>query len=198
MCTVHKCGWVLRKWFSEARQGRRYKQLRTNNLGRTLQIVKSCYLFDIQSEPVFKTHQPTLNMSADALVAWKTRIFEYQQQVKANQPAVQQKLFDLTPTHVDPDSIDPFSLTLQPMSFYRMPIDGPGEACLYFVIDNALPLLLYVGETCQSNKRWKGTHDCKGYLTFYENLHRLPQLKTAVCMTFWWDTPLATKPRQQL
>lgn len=155
-------------------------------------------LFDIQSEPVFKSQQPILSMSAEALLAWKTRIFEYQQQVKASQPAVQQTLFDLAPTHVDPDSIDPFSLTLQPMSFYRLPVDSPGEACLYFVIDNAIPLLLYVGETCQSNKRWKGTHDCKRYISFYENLHRTHQLKTAICMTFWWEAPIAIKPRQQL
>ena len=28
-------------------------------------------------------------------------------------------------------------------------------------------LLLYVGETCQADRRWKGEHDCKSYLAAY-------------------------------
>lgn len=152
---------------------------------------------DIPSTPVFKTHQPSLEMSADALVQWKSRIFEYQQQAKATTTR-QPTLFELTLTHCDSDSIDPFNLALYPMSFYRMPTDSRGDACLYFVIDNELPLLLYVGETCQSNKRWKGTHDCKRYIENYISLHRQYELGVSVCMAFWWDAPVQTKPRQQL
>ena len=39
-------------------------------------------------------------------------------------------LFDLPPNHCDPDKIDPLTLQLQSMAFYRMPADYPGEACL--------------------------------------------------------------------
>ncbi|MEA5595749.1 hypothetical protein [Rivularia sp. UHCC 0363] len=45
------------------------------------------------------------------------------------------------------------------MAFYRIPADYPGEACLYFVVDSATELILYVGETLRSNKRWKGDFD---------------------------------------
>ncbi|WP_200819432.1 hypothetical protein [Tolypothrix sp. NIES-4075] len=71
-------------------------------------------------------------------------------------PPQQTALFDIAPKHCDPDRIDPLTLQLQSMSFYRMPASCPGEACLYFVVDFAAGLILYVGETCRSNKRWKG------------------------------------------
>ena len=75
------------------------------------------------------------------------------------------------------------------LSFWRYPADSPGDACLYFVIDSAMPLLLYVGETCRSNKRWKGEHDCKCYIDRYHDLHHRYGLERAVNIAFWWDTP---------
>ena len=113
--------------------------------------------------PNYGSKTDTLLMSADALQQWKSRILTHQQKVRASQPLQQATLFDLTPTHCDPEAIDPFTLHLQPMAFYRMP-DDFGQAALYFVIDSAASLLLYVGETKRSNKRWRGTHDCKHYI----------------------------------
>ncbi|WP_196525487.1 hypothetical protein [Nostoc commune] len=60
-------------------------------------------------------------MSLEALLKWKSQIFEYQQKVRENKPPQQTALFDLTPKHCDPDQIDPLLLRLVPMSFYRMP-----------------------------------------------------------------------------
>jgi hypothetical protein len=120
-------------------------------------------------------------MSADALLAWKAKIATYQQQVKASLSAKQDTLFELasfgiSPAHVDPDTIDPFSLLLQPLSFWRWPVDSPGNSCIYIVSDIAVPLttescstdtntstgklILYIGETCRSNHRWKDNHGC--------------------------------------
>lgn len=144
------------------------------------------------------TRSPTLVMDKLALMRWKSRIFDYQQQVRESKPAQQTTLFNLPPTHCDFSSIDPFSLRPNPMSFYRLPAGSPGESCVYFVIDSAAPLLLYIGETCRSNKRWKGTHDCKRYIEKYQGLHYQHQLSCAVNMAFWWDTPTNTKSRQQL
>ncbi|WP_335127488.1 hypothetical protein [Nostoc sp.] len=97
-----------------------------------------------------------LVMSADALLKWKSQILDYQQRVRENKPPEQTALFDIAPNHCDPDRIDPLLLRLVPMSFYRVPADSPGDACLYFVVDSAAGLILYVGETCRSDKRWKG------------------------------------------
>jgi hypothetical protein len=137
-------------------------------------------------------------MDKQALARWKFQIYDYQQRVRESEPAQQTTLFNLTPTHCNPDTIDPFSLHLYPMSFYRLPADSPGEACIYMVIDSAAQLLLYVGETCRSNKRWKGTHDCKRYIEKYQDLHYQYGLSCAVNMAFWWDAPAQTRARQQL
>lgn len=84
------------------------------------------------------------------------------------------------------------------MSFYRLPANSPGDACIYFVVDSAARLLLYIGETSRSNKRWKGTHDCKRYIDKYQSLHYQHGLSCAINMTFWWDAPVQTKARQQM
>ena len=149
---------------------------------------------------------PILLMDVAALSKWKARIFTHQQRVKKAQPVKQESLFTLSsevtlcgsPTHVDPHIIDPFTLKPSPLSFYRLPADSPGQACLYFVIDMTADLLLYVGETCKSNKRWKGTHDCKRYIEKYLDLHYKYELNTAVNIAFWWDAPEKTRPRQEL
>jgi len=83
-------------------------------------------------------------MDKDALITWKSRIFDYQKQVRESQPPKQETLFELAglgiaPAHVDPDIINPFSLRLNTMQFWRMPVDSPGHPCIYFVIDNILP-----------------------------------------------------------
>ncbi|MBD2255682.1 hypothetical protein [Nostoc parmelioides] len=102
--------------------------------------------------PSYRSKADKLLMSADALQQWKSRIREHQQLVRTNQSPQQATLFDLAPTHCDPEAIDPFTLHLQPIAFYRMP-DDFGQAALYFVIDSAASLLLYVGESKRSNKR---------------------------------------------
>ncbi len=139
----------------------------------------------------------SLSMDADALVQWKTKIAAHQQRAKENQP-VQGTLFNVTKAHVDPDKIDPFHLRPCPMSFYRLPTDSPGDACIYFVIDSAASLVLYIGETSKSKKRWKGTHDCKRYLDNYQSLHYQYGLSSAINMAFWWDAPAVARARQQM
>ena len=137
-------------------------------------------------------------MSAEELQRWKTQILDYQMRSR-NTPAPQQAaLFDIAPNHCDPDKIEPLQLQPQSMAFYRIPADYPGEACLYFVVDSAAQLILYVGETLRSNKRWKGVHDCKDYIAAYHDLHYRYKLKTAVNIAFWWDTPQRREARQEL
>ncbi len=153
-------------------------------------------LFDHPEQPVFKSQQPRLTMGKDALIQWKSRIYDHQQRVKNEQP-LQTTLFDLTPNHCDPNSIDPFSLKLKNWKFFRQ-ADWGDENCIYFIIDNALPLLLYVGETKQTPKQRWGVHDCRDYISNYLQLHYKHQLKTFVGIGFWWDTPTERKARQQL
>jgi hypothetical protein len=137
-------------------------------------------------------------MDKNGLMRWKGQIAAYQQQLRNSQPLKQVSLFDLPPTHCDPDSIDPWSLKLITMQFWRMPTDSPGYPCIYFVIDNTVPLLLYIGESCKSSKRWKGVHDCKRYVEKYHDLHYKYELERAVVIAFWFDTPADRTARLDL
>ena len=141
-------------------------------------------------------------MGAASLQGWKDAIAKYQSSPTTMIPASQTALFDLPDPHCDPHAITPFKLPFQPAEFYRLPNADGGDACLYFVIDLVAtvqsPVLLYIGETSRSHKRWKGIHDCKRYLLNYRELHNTHSLPTQVVMTFWWDAPTSTRPRQQL
>jgi hypothetical protein len=142
--------------------------------------------------------QKQLAMNKDELVRWKQQIFEYQQRIRETSAPHQGTLFDIAPKHCNPEQIDPLKLRLQPMSFYRMPTDSPGDCAIYFILDNALPLILYIGETSRSNRRWKGVHGCKDYIDSYQDLHYRYGLQTAVNIAFWWDAPTDRKARQEL
>ncbi|MGI8501372.1 MAG: hypothetical protein ACR2LR_09545 [Hassallia sp.] len=66
-------------------------------------------------QPVIRPN--TLMMSADALVQWKSQIFDYQQRLRESQPPQQTTLFDVAPSHCDLDQIDPLTLQLRSLSF---------------------------------------------------------------------------------
>ncbi|MGL4499134.1 MAG: hypothetical protein ACRCU2_08730, partial [Planktothrix sp.] len=140
-----------------------------NNINVHLsKFVKQLSLFD---EPTFSLNQqPNLKMTVEQLTDWKTQIFTHQQQVLKESQPQQITLFDLAPVHCDPDIINPFSLQVHNSQFYRGKETGD-RICIYFVIDQTLPILLYVGETKQSPKeRWLG----------------------------WWNTPAERRARQGL
>ncbi len=137
-------------------------------------------------------------MSKEALLQWKDKIANYQNKARAGELATQSTLFDLTNETMKYSKIKPFELRLQSMEFYRLPVSDRGNASIYFIIDGASQTILYIGETCRSNLRWKGDHDCKRYIQNYQNLHYTHGIKTAVNAAFWHLAPVETKPRQKL
>lgn len=158
-------------------------------------------LFNYSSNSINK--QPILKMSQASLESWKTKIFQYQQQVTNQQSSAEQlTLFDLDnhSTRFNANNINPFSLTLHNSEFYEYkPQHHDDSNCIYFIIDNTLPLLLYIGESQHSpRKRWKGTHDCKSYILNYIELHRKYKLKVAVVAAFYWNVPVERKMRLKL
>lgn len=144
------------------------------------------------------SRKPILLMDVPALTKWKSQVATHQENIRNTQPAQQISLFNVAPSHVSPDTIDPFTLQLSPLSFYKLPTDNSGQACLYFITDMSANLLLYVGETSKSNKRWKGVHDCKRYIEKYQDLHYRYGLKTAVNIAFYWEAPTNKRLRQSL
>ena len=60
------------------------------------------------------------------------------------------------------------------------------------------PLLLYVGETGRADRRWKGEHDCKGYLAAYTEALGRADLSPMLSIRFWCDVPTQPRARRQL
>ena len=100
------------------------------------------------------------------------------------------------------ERLNPLRLTARPMQFWRWPEAQVEGAALYFVLDRPPHLeghlLLYVGETAQADRRWKGEHDCKSYLAAYGEALQQVGLGSQLSIRFWSDAPSATRPRRSL
>ncbi len=131
-------------------------------------------------------------MSLDIVLAWQNKIKTFQEQVRTRR-LYQSNLFD----GEDSNLIDPFSLEAFAEDFYRFP-RGEGDACIYFVIDFNLPILLYIGETNHSYRRWRGLHDCKNYLNQYRSVLSNHQQPTKIGISFSWHAPLDKQARLKL
>jgi len=73
---------------------------------------------------------------------------------------------------------------------------------IYFVMDKVINseenIILYIGETISAEKRWKGEHDCKNYLSNYSDTLQKATLTTKLNIRFWLDVPIKTKERRKL
>lgn len=161
------------------------------------------YLFSTAEQRKFKVSsskaQYSLELGSHSLQKWKTEVADYQQQVRLTEVEQQGALFDWAEASIDPAVIDPFYLQLHNFLFFEWPASQhPSRPCIYFVIDTTIPLILYIGETCKANQRWKGVHDCKRYVSNYQSLHYQHGISTAINTAFYWDTPAQTRPRQKL
>lgn len=98
--------------------------------------------------------------------------------------------------------LDPLGLRAQSLSFWRWPHPPHQGAAIYLVMDRPgeplPPLLLYVGETGRADLRWKGEHDCKGYLAAYGEALRRADLEARLSIRFWQDVPAAIRPRRAM
>ena len=98
--------------------------------------------------------------------------------------------------------LNPLALTAQHLQFWHWPEQQGSGAAIYFVLDRPphLPghLLLYVGETAQADRRWKGEHDCKSYLAAYGEALQQAGLSSQPSIRFWHDAPSDVKPRRAL
>ncbi|NJK60763.1 MAG: GIY-YIG nuclease family protein [Oscillatoriales cyanobacterium SM2_1_8] len=138
-----------------------------------------------------ETTQPAL--TREALVAWQQRVARFQAALRAAAPPQQTDLFG-TPAPTLPD---PWGLPPHPEEFYQHRGDR-GEPCIYFVLDGALPAVLYIGQTGALHQRWQGTHDCKRYIARYRQCHQGHNLPLTLTFAFWWDVPTLAPARRRL
>ncbi|USR93295.1 hypothetical protein NEA10_20535 (plasmid) [Phormidium yuhuli AB48] len=137
-------------------------------------------------------------MTGAQLVEWQGRIANYQRQALKTPSPKQTSLFDLGEPTIDPDTINPYTLGYQNLSFYRMPRKTLGHPCIYFVTDLFVPIVLYIGESKNHERRWRGEHDCKDYLSRYASLLYRNGQRSGAAIAFWLSAPAERKPRQTL
>ena len=140
----------------------------------------------------------------------KKIIKEWQEKINAHQSPFfkygykninQSSLFELSSAELN-ESFNPIDLTPLPLSFWRWPKamhDGPA---IYFVMDKIVDsdenIILYIGETISAEKRWKGEHDCKNYLSSYSDCLQKADMSTKLNIRFYLDVPIKTKERRKL
>ena len=167
-----------------------------SNQGLQQEIFESNKFFSTSS-----LYKQELNHSRSYLIQWRKNIYEYQKKVIKNihNPISQNSLFKID-DDFDPTKINPFLLSSFPINFWRSkkPVDkGPA---MYFVIDTTktFKIILYIGETNSADKRWKGDHDCKNYISNYKETMSNNNLKSNLDIRFFLDVPKEVKLRRKL
>ena len=134
---------------------------------------------------------------------WQEKVINHQSPFfKSNYKDVTQpSLFESISDELN-ETFNPIQLTPLPLSFWRWPKAMHQGPAVYFVMDKIINseenIILYIGETISAEKRWKGEHDCKNYLSNYSDTLQKATLTTKLNIRFWLDVPIKTKERRKL
>ena len=134
---------------------------------------------------------------------WQEKVINHQSPFfKSNYKDVTQpSLFESISEELN-ETFNPIQLTPLPLSFWRWPKAMHQGPAVYFVMDKIINseenIILYIGETISAEKRWKGEHDCKNYLSNYSDTLQKANLTTKLNIRFWLDVPIKTKERRKL
>ena len=134
---------------------------------------------------------------------WQEKVINHQSPFfKSNYKDVTQpSLFESISDELN-ETFNPIQLTPLPLSFWRWPKAMHEGAAVYFVMDKIIEsdenIILYIGETISAEKRWKGLHDCKNYLSSYSDSLHKANMTTKLNIRFWLDVPIKTKERRKL
>ena len=142
-----------------------------------------------------------LNQSRTSLIRWRKNIYEYQNNVVENlqNPNPQKSLFKIEDSF-DSIKINPFLLTSFSINFWRSNKSVDKGPAMYFVIETikTSKIILYIGETSSADKRWKGDHDCKNYISNYKEIMSNNSLESNLDIRFFLDVPKDVKLRRKL
>ena len=134
---------------------------------------------------------------------WQEKIINYQSTIlKSNsKDLTQTSLFESISDRLI-ETFNPIQLTPLPLSFWKWPEAMQKGPAVYFVMDEVSNseqnIILYIGETISAEKRWKGEHDCKNYLSNYSDTLQKANMRTKLNIRFWLDVPIKTKERRKL
>ncbi len=134
---------------------------------------------------------------------WQKKIITHQSPIfkYGYKDVTQPSLFESSSEELN-ETFNPIELTPLPLSFWRWPKAMHEGPAVYFVMDKLIDsdenIILYIGETISAEKRWKGLHDCKSYLSSYSDSLQKANMSTKLSIRFWLDVPLKTKDRRKL
>ena len=134
---------------------------------------------------------------------WQEKVTNHQSAFfKSNYKDVTQpSLFESISDELN-ETFNPIQLTPLPLSFWRWPKAMHQGPAVYFVMDKIINseenIILYIGETISAEKRWKGEHDCKNYLSSYSDTLQKANMTPKLNIRFWLDVPIKTKERRKL
>ena len=150
-----------------------------------------------------KGHLQDVFIDKKIIKEWQAKIITHQSPIfKSGHIDVNQySLFESSSDELNA-SFNPIELTPLPLSFWRWPKAMHEVLAVYFVMDEIIDsgenIILYIGETISAEKRWKGEHDCKDYLSSYSDSLHKANVKTKLSIRFWLDVPTKTKERRKL
>ena len=134
---------------------------------------------------------------------WQEKIINHQSCIfkKGYKDINQSSLFESSPEELS-ESFNPLNLTPLSLSFWKWPKAMHEGPAVYFVMDNINDydenIILYIGETKTADKRWRGEHDCKNYLSSYTDSLQKANIQTKLNIRFWLDVPTKTIDRRKL
>ena len=146
-------------------------------------------------------HSNNLKIKGEILTEWRNKIHNHQFKISkdAHNKTLHQTCLPLNRISNE-RKIDPFSLQPLSLNFWRTNQYIHNGPAIYFVIDSmeSSKIILYIGETNVANKRWKGEHDCKNYLTNYKEALAQNNLSSHQDIRFFLDVPKEVKLRRKL
>jgi len=153
----------------------------------------------------FSEKNPLKDISIDKKIIneWQEKIIKHQSPIfkYGHKDINQSSLFESSSEKLN-ESFNPIDLTPLPLNFWRWPKSMHEGPAVYFVMDkikdSSENIILYIGETISAEKRWKGEHDCKKYLSSYSDFLHKANMSTKLSIRFWLDVPIKTKERRKL
>ena len=146
-------------------------------------------------------HTNDLKIRGETITEWRNKIHNHQLKISEDNhnKTLQQTILPVEKIFNE-KIIDPFSLQPLSLNFWRTNQHIHNGPAMYFVVDTmaSSQIILYVGETNSANKRWKGEHDCKNYLTNYKEALSNYNLTSHQDIRFFLDVPQEVKLRRKL
>ena len=146
---------------------------------------------------------PEIGLDKELLINWQQKVNNYQKNLFKNsiRNNLQISFLNLD-SNTSSNHLNPLTLKPLPLNFWKWPNCPHKGPAIYWVIDRTPKLqsniLLYIGETIASEKRWKGEHDCKSYLSAYCEALSIARMESQLSIRFWADVPKDTRSRRNL